>query len=62
MAHISWQRIDVHPGMTDQRNSLLDRLGPHESVTLRGAVLIGGDGKGDVGHGEKVRERWLTVA
>ncbi len=31
---IGWQRIDVGIRMTDQRNSLLDRLGSNESVTL----------------------------
>jgi len=32
--------------MIDQRNRLLDRLGPNESLALWGAVLIGGDGVG----------------
>jgi len=27
-------RIDVHVGMTDQRNSLLGRLGPDKTVAL----------------------------
>ncbi len=31
---IGWQRVDVHLGMTDQRNSRLDRLGPDESVAI----------------------------
>ncbi len=31
---IGWQRIHVHLGMPNQRNSLLDRLGPDVSVAL----------------------------
>ncbi len=31
---IGRQRIDVHLRMPNQRHSLLDRLGPDESVTL----------------------------
>ena len=27
-------RVDVHLGMTDQRNSLLDRIGPDESIAV----------------------------
>ncbi len=31
---IGWQWVDVHLGMTDHRNSLLDRLGPDKAVAL----------------------------
>ena len=31
---IGWQRVHVHLGMPDQRNSLIDSLGPDESVVL----------------------------
>ena len=31
---IGGQQIDVHLGMTDQRDSLLGRLGPDEAVAL----------------------------
>jgi len=48
--------------MTDNRNSIPDRLGPDEAVAVRGAMLIGGNGVGEDWHGAKVRERWLTVA
>ena len=30
-ANIGWQRIDVHFGMPDQRNSLLDRPTRHKT-------------------------------
>ncbi len=43
--------VHVHLGMTDQRSSLLYRLGSHESVAHRRAVLIGDDGVGEHGHG-----------
>jgi hypothetical protein len=33
---VSWQRIDVHLGIPDQRNSPLNRLGPHVSVAPSG--------------------------
>ncbi len=31
---IGWQRVDVHLGMTDQRDRLLGRLGPDEAVAF----------------------------
>ncbi len=31
---IGWQWVNVHLGMTDQRNSLVDRLGSDVSVAL----------------------------
>ncbi len=37
---VGWQRIDVHLGMPDQRNNLIDSLGPDESVVLRRAVPV----------------------
>ena len=37
---IGWQRIGVHLGMPDQRNNLIDSLGPDESVVLRRAVPV----------------------
>ena len=52
-------RLKVHLGMPDQRNSLLDRLGPDESLALRRAVLIGGDGVGEKRHRVRMREGWL---
>ena len=55
-------RIDVNIGMPDQRNSLLGRLGPDESVALGGAVLIGGDGVDEYRHRARMREAWLMTA
>ncbi len=40
--------------MIDQRYSLLDRLGSDEAVALRRALLIGGNGVGEHGHGERM--------
>ncbi len=48
--------------MTDQRNSLLDRLGSHEAVTFGKVVLIGGDGKGEYRHGVRMGEVCLMGA
>ncbi len=59
---IGWQRIHIRIGMPYQRHSLLDRLGPNESLALWGAVLVGGDGIGEYGHGVRMRERWLMGA
>ncbi len=59
---IGGQRIDVRIGMTDQRNSFMDRLGPNESLALWGAVLVGGDGVGEDWHRVRMREGWLTGA
>ncbi len=33
---IGWQRVHVHLRMPDQRHSLLDGLGPNESLALWG--------------------------
>jgi hypothetical protein len=33
-SRIGWQRVDIHIGMPDQRDSLPDRLGPDEAVAL----------------------------
>ena len=59
---IGRQLIHVHLGMPDQRHGLLDRLGPDKAVALWGAMLIGGDGKGEDGHGVKMGEAWLMGA
>ncbi len=37
---IGRQRVHVHLRMPDQRNSLIDSLGPDESVVLRRAVPV----------------------
>ncbi len=56
---IGWQWVDIDIGMPDQRNSLLDSIGPDEAVALRGAVLIGGYGEGEDWHGVRMRGLWL---
>ncbi len=51
------QCVYVHLGMTDQRNSRLDRFGPDVSLALRGAVLVGSNGVDEDLHRVRMLEQ-----